>query len=221
MGARNVRRSGTARKRHPPGDVRDGGTSRTNRGGSEIAKHAAKTEAAGKLAAILELAKTEEGIAVPPEVFDAQPWLFNVANGTLDLRTGKLRPHRPEDMLTNLSPAEWRGLDAKAERFEKFLFEAMDGDQEKIDFLQRAAGYTLSGDMREQVFLFLHGPEAAGKGTFVRAMADVMGTYARSTEISTFLTARRDAVRNDVASLVGSRLVTASNRRTARPSMKG
>lgn len=95
-------------------------------------------------------------------------------------------------------------------RFEVFLDEAMDGDREKIDFLQRAAGYTLSGDMREQVFIFLHGPEAAGKGTFIRATADVMGTYARSTEIGTFLTSRRDAVRNDVASLVGSRLVTAS-----------
>ena len=79
----------------------------------EIAKHAARTEAAGKLAAILELAKTESEIAVSPEVFDAQPWLFNVANGTLDLITGELLPHRPEDMITNISPAEWRGLDAK------------------------------------------------------------------------------------------------------------
>jgi putative DNA primase/helicase len=176
----------------------------------EIAKHAARTEAAGKLAAILELAKTESEIAVSPEVFDARPWLFNVANGTLDLISGELLPHRAEDMLTNISPAEWRGLDAKAERFEQFLSEAFDGDREKIDFLQRAAGYTLSGDMREQVFFFLHGPEAAGKGTFVRAKADVMGTFAQSTEISTFLTARRDAVRNDIASLVGARLVTAS-----------
>ncbi len=175
-----------------------------------IAKHAGKTEAAGKLAAILDLAKTEQGIAVPPEAFDAHPWKFNTVTGTLDLQTGKLLPHRPEDMLTNLSPAEWHALNAKGKRFEAFLFDAMDGDQEKIDFLQRAAGFTLSGDMREQVFLFLHGPEAAGKGTFIRALADILGTYARSTEISTFLTSRRDAVRNDVASLVGSRLVTAS-----------
>ncbi|MDD5762788.1 MAG: hypothetical protein PHP88_09835, partial [bacterium] len=171
-----------------------------------IAKHAARTEAVGKLAAILELAKSEPRIAVPPEAFDAHQWKFNTATGTLDLQTGEERPHRPEDMLTNISPVEWRGQDAKGDRFEKFLYEAMDGDQEKIDFLQRAAGYTLSGDMREQVFLFLHGPEAAGKGTFIRSLADVMGTYARSTEISTFLTARRDAVRNDVATLVGSRL---------------
>jgi putative DNA primase/helicase len=159
---------------------------------------------------MLELAKTEKGIVVIPEAFDTQPWLFNVANGTLDLHTGELRPHRPEDMLTGISPAEWRGFEAKADRFEQFLIEAMDGDQEKIDFLQRAAGYTLSGDMREQVFLFCHGPEAAGKGTFIRGLADVMGTYSRPTEISTFLTSRRDKVRNDVAALVGSRLVTAS-----------
>jgi len=176
----------------------------------EMGKHAARSEAAGKLSAILELAATEEGIVVSPEAFDAQPWLLNVQNGTLDLRTGKLHPHRPEDMLTNLSSTEWRGVDAPAPVFEKFLGDAMDGDPEKIGFLRRAAGYTLSGDMREQVFLFLHGPEAAGKGTFVRALADVMGTYARSTEIGTFLTTRRETVRNDIASLVGSRLVAAS-----------
>ena len=175
-----------------------------------IAKHAARTEAAGKIAAILELAKSEEIIAVPPETFDVGPWLFNAANGTLDLKTGGLRPYRREDMLTNLSPAEWRGADAPAPLFEKFLDETMGGDREKIKFLQRAAGYTLTGDMREQIFLFLYGPEAAGKGTFIRALADVMGTYARSTEIGTFLTSRRDRVRNDVAALVGSRLVTAS-----------
>ena len=176
----------------------------------EMAKHAARTEAAGKLSALLELASTEEGIAVAPSSFDAAPWLFNTETGTVDLRTCEPLPHNPADMLTHISPAQWRGIDAKAERFEQFLHEAMDGDREKIDFLQRAAGYTITGDMREQVFLFLHGPEAAGKGTFIRAIADVMGAYAQSTEISTFLTARRDAVRNDVASLVGSRLVTAS-----------
>ncbi len=160
----------------------------------EMAKHAARTEAAGKLLAMLDLAKTEMEIVVTPEAFDTDPWLFNVANGTLDLRTGELRAHRPEDMVTNLSPAEWCGIDAPAPAFEKFLADAMEGDQEKIGFLRRAAGYTIAGDMREQVFLFLHGPEAAGKGTFLRAISDVMGTYARSTEIGTFLTARRDTV---------------------------
>jgi putative DNA primase/helicase len=106
-------------------------------------------------------------------------------------------------MLTNLSPAEWRGIDAKGERFERFLHEAMNGDQEKIDFLQRAAGYTLSADMREQVFLFLHGPEAAGKGTFIRALADVMGAYAGARR---FDLPHRTAgcVRNDIAALVGA-----------------
>jgi putative DNA primase/helicase len=177
----------------------------------QIIKHSLKTEAADKIAAMLKLASTEDGIVVPPEAFDADPWLFNAKNGTLDLRTGELRPHRPEDMLTNISPAKWRGIDAKAPRFQAFLAEAMDFDQEKYDFLQRAAGYTISGDMREQVFFFLHGPEAAGKGTFVRAIAGVMGTYSQSAEITTFLKIRnRSQVRNDIACLFGARLVTAS-----------
>ena len=173
------------------------------------AKHAAATEAAGKLAAILELAENGRRNRVAPEVSDAARSCSIPQRQRSDYRR-KSHPHRPEDMLQQHFPAEYRGPDAPAPLFIKSLSEAMDGDQEKIDFLQRAAGYSLSGDMREQVFFFLHGPEAAGKGTYIRAIADVMGTYAQSTEISTFLTARRDAVRNDIASLVGSRLVTAS-----------
>jgi putative DNA primase/helicase len=178
-----------------------------------IAKHAARSEAAGKLDAMLELARTEEGVIISPGAFDADPFKFNVQNGTLVIDPAgpsiTLHPHRPEDLITNISPAEWRGIDAPAPLFEKFLSEAMGGDQEKIDFLRRGAGYTITGDMREQVFFFDHGPEAAGKGTFERAIADVMGTYAQSTEIETFLTSRRETVRNDIAALVGSRLVTA------------
>lgn len=80
---------------------------------AKMFKFAAAEESASRIASMLTLAATEEGIAVPPEAFDAQPWLLNVANGTLDLTTGELLPHRPEDMLTNLSPAEWRGRDTK------------------------------------------------------------------------------------------------------------
>lgn len=176
---------------------------------AKMFKFAAAMESASRIAAVLTLAATEEGIALPPDAFDADPWAFNVQNGTIDLRSGEIRPHRPEDLITNVSPAGWRGIDAKAPLFERFISEAMDGEEEKIGFLRRRAGYTVTGDMREQVFFFDHGPEAAGKGTENRAEFDVMGSYARATDIATFLTARRDGVRNDIASLVGSRMVLA------------
>ncbi len=149
----------------------------------------------------------EEGSAVSRGVRQRPSWLFNVQNGTLDLRTGELREHHNGDLLPIFPRQNGAGrrppLSSKAPR----LSMAATGEDQ---LLRRAAGYTLSGDMREQVFLFLHGPEAAGKGTYTRALSDVMGSYSRSTEIGTFLTARRDTVRNDIASLVGARLVTAS-----------
>lgn len=181
---------------------------------AKMFKFAAAMESASKIAAMLSLASTEETIALSPDAFDADPFKFNVQNGTLLIDPGRLRitlqPHRAEDLITNISPAEYHGLDAPAPIFEKYLKESAGGDQELIGFRRRLAGYALTGDMREQVFEYAYGPEAGGKGTETRARADVMGTYARAAEIVTFLTARSEKVRNDLAALVGARLVTAT-----------
>jgi len=181
----------------------------------EMAKHATHSEAVGRIAAMLELAKTEEGIIVPPDAFDADPWRFNVQNGTLVIDPVRaiveLMPHNPKDMITNISPAEWRGPEAPAPIFERYLEQSAGGDKELMAFRRRLAGYALTGDMREQVFEYAYGPEAAGKGVETRARADVMGTYARAADMATFLRSRSEkSVRNDVAALVGARLVTAS-----------
>jgi putative DNA primase/helicase len=180
----------------------------------EKAKHATRSEAAGKLAAMLELAKTEEAVIIPPEVFDADPWKFNVQNGTLLIdsirATVEILPHNPNDLITNISTAEYRGIEAPAPIFEKYVEESAGGDKELMAFRRRLAGYGMVGDMREQVFEYAFGPEAGGKGTETRARADVMGTYARAAEMQTFLSSRSDKVRNDLAALVGARLVTAS-----------
>jgi len=180
----------------------------------EIAKHATRSEAAGKIASMLDLAKTEEGIIVSPETFDTDPWKVNVQDGTVEIHPARaiaeLKPHDPKDMITNISPAEWRGMEAQAPIFEKYLEESAGGDKELIAFRRRLAGCALTGDMREQVFEYAYGPEAGGKGTETRARADVMETYARAAEIASFLHSRSDKVRNDLAALVGARLVTAS-----------
>jgi len=180
----------------------------------EMAKHATRSEAAGKFASMLDLAKTEETIIVPPDAFDADPWKFNTQNCTLEIDPIRAivspRPHNPADLITNISPAEWQGIDAEAPIFEKYLEESGGGDKELMAFRRRLAGYGLVGDMREQIFSYAFGPEAGGKGTETRALADVMGSYARAAEMQTFLASRSDKVRNDLAGLVGARLVTAS-----------
>ena len=70
-------------------------------------KFALKSESAGRVAGMLNLVQSEPGMPVLPADFDADPWLFNLANGTIQLKTGELRPHRREDMLTCLSPVPY------------------------------------------------------------------------------------------------------------------
>jgi putative DNA primase/helicase len=187
-------------------------TDTDRRGG--MAKCAAQLGSVQKLRAVLEMASTEEGVCLAPTAFDADPFKFNVQNGTLVIdskkATVRLQKHRPEDLITNISPAEWRGIDAPAPRYMKFLSESSGGDQELMGFRQRFAGYALTGDTRERVFEYAYGPTEAGKGTDTHARTDVMGGYARATEMTTFLEMRSDKTRNDLARLAGARLVVAT-----------
>jgi len=182
------------------------------RGG--MAKCAARLESVQKLQAVLEMASTEEGVCIAPTTFDTDPFKFNVQNGTLVIdakkATVRLQPHRPEDLLTHISPAEWRGIDAPAPVYMRFLSESSGGDQELVGFRQRFAGYTMTGDTREQVFIYAFGPPVGGKGTDTRAHTYVLGSYAQAAEMATFLDLRQDKTRNDLAGLAGSRLVVAT-----------
>ena len=175
----------------------------------DMAKHATRSEAAGKLAAMLELAKTEQGIVVAPEAFDADPMTLNTEEGPVDLRTGEVRGTRPEEPLSNLTGVAV-GREARPLTWERFLGDATGEDKELQGFLRRFAGYSATGITREQCLVFLYGPEAAGKSTFLRAIQAALGTYARTAEIATFLLSRRDAVRNDLAALAGARAVFAT-----------
>ena len=105
---------------------------------------------------MIYLAQSEPGIAVTPEDFDTNPWLLSVKNGTLDPRTGILREHRREGpnhaLLTCLQT-----LDAKAPTWEAFLKRATGENLDLIEFLQRVAGYRLTGSVKEQAMFILHG----------------------------------------------------------------
>lgn len=174
-----------------------------------ILKHASKSEQAHKVRAMLELASTEPEVAMATDAFDSDPWLFNVENGTLDLRTGLLLPHKREHLITKLAPVEYRPK-AKAPRWEQFLLEIMDGDAELVEFLQRAIGYSMTGDIREHCLFFLYGRGSNGKSTFLEVLRDLFGDYSQQSEFSTFLARRNEGPRNDLARMRGARLVTAS-----------
>ena len=170
---------------------------------------AQRSEAAARIRAMVGLASALPGIPVLPEALDADPWRLTVANGTVDLRAGTLRPHRRADLATKLAPVAF-DPHATAPRWEAFLGRVMGGNLALIEFLQRAVGYSLTGLTSEQVLFLLHGTGANGKSVFVRVLLGLLGDYAQQLATSTLLARRDHAIPNDLAALRGIRLATAS-----------
>jgi putative DNA primase/helicase len=172
-----------------------------------LAKWALQSEGERRIKAMIELAKSEPGIPILPEDFDRDPWLFNVRNGTIDLRTGELRPHRPDDRITKLAPVAY-DKHARSELWERFLARILP-DKKLRRFVQRALSSSLTGLESEHLFL-PYGPTKTGKSTLLRAVGATMGPdYAAVADFETFLV--RDRVtggpRDDIAALAGKRLV--------------
>lgn len=166
------------------------------------------SESRSRIEAMLWAASTMPPVSVSTTMFDQDPWLLSCGNGTLDLRTGTLQTAKPSDMITRGTLVEYRP-DARAPRFEQFLSEVFDGNAGLISFMQRAIGYSLTGDTREQVLFLCWGGGANGKGVLFNTLRAMMGTLADDTAFGTFEVTRSDAS-NDLAKLVGARLVTAS-----------
>lgn len=173
-----------------------------------FAKWATNCESQPRLAAAVKLAETEElGVVVDPEQLDADRFLLNVANGTVNLRTAELREHRRSDLLTKLANVVFVP-DARSDLFERFLERATGGDNELASFLQRAAGYSLTGDTSEEVLFFAHGPTKTGKSTTLDALQGAFGEYGQVADFESFLKRHGDGgIRNDIARLKAARLV--------------
>lgn len=170
-------------------------------------RHARQSQNAGRLTAMVMLARSEPEIVLIADDLDTDPWLLTVANGTLDLRTGELRPHRREDLITKLAPVAY-DPEARCPTFDRFL-ERIQPDTAMRAFLQRVCGYALTGDTREQVLFILSGHGANGKTTFLEAIRKGLQDYALATRPETFLAKRGDTIPNDVAALHGARFVYA------------
>lgn len=151
-------------------------------------------------------------LAMPARAFDTDPWLLNVRNGTLDLRTGELRAHRREDLIRKLVPADY-DPEATAPLWGQFLYRIFDGDLAMIEYIQRAVGYTLTGDVSSQCLFFMYGQTGAnGKSTFVETIMALLGDYTQKapTEMLMRKSAGANNVPNDLASLQGARMVVTS-----------
>src|ERR671910_267526 len=171
-----------------------------------IAKWALASQNESRINAMLSQAKPY--LAVGMEELDRDPWLVTCQNGTLDLRTGRMKDHDPADRITKIVPED-HDPHASCPRFEQFLKETL-VDEAVISFVKRYSGYTLTGITRERLLAILYGFGKNGKTTLVELLRDVMGDYAANTDTETLLMRKYQGVGNDVAALKGARFVSAA-----------
>lgn len=158
-----------------------------------------------KLAAAREVLQAHPALHVHMDHFDRPEMLLNVANGVVDLTTGELMAHDRGLYLMQQSPVAYRP-GAVAPMWEDFLHSVMP-DEERRAYLARVVGYTLTGSTQEQAMFIHHGSGQNGKGVFMRILMALLGEYAQSVPRSTLLAKQGEGIPNDVARMVGKRLL--------------
>jgi len=189
----------------------------------EIEKAAIMSESVRRRKAFVEAATWISALRIKTDELDANPWLLNVKNGTIDILNGEFKEHKQEDMITKIANVEY-DPNADCPMWKQFVREIMDYKADIIKFVQTAAGWSLSGDISEQTMFILYGTGANGKSTFLNTIMYLLGDYAIATPTETFMLKTGDNYSNDVARLRGTRFVTTTEveqgRRLSEPLIK-
>jgi putative DNA primase/helicase len=164
---------------------------------------------ASTAAGVEKFAQADPRLATESEQWDRDIWLLATPGGTVDLRTGDLRPAKREDLITRQTAVAPAPVGTATPMWSAFLEEATRGDQELIAYLQRVAGYCLTGDVSEQALFFIYGAGGNGKGVFINTLTGVFGDYVTVSSMDTFTASRSNRHETDLAMLRGARLVTA------------
>ena len=174
-----------------------------------LVRHERRSESENRIKAMVNVAQSESGVPIRLTDFDANPMLFNVQNGTIDLRKGELRKHRREELISKISPVTYNPT-ASAPLWGSFIKRITNGSQGLAEYLARAVGYSLTGETIEHALFLLYGTGANGKSTFLEVLRYVMGDYATTADFGAFLISKGQGIRNDIARLKGARFVTAT-----------
>lgn len=166
------------------------------------------SESAGRLNAMLAVAATAHPFTSTIAAYDTDSMLAGTESGTLDLRTGVCRPANRDDNITMLLGTPYDPT-ATCPRWRQFLQEIFSNDTELIAFIQRAIGYCLTGDIREEVIFLLVGEGGNGKSKFLEVLRALLGDYADVASFETFNAERKSEQTNDLAALAAKRLVVA------------
>ena len=157
---------------------------------------------------IVSLTKSQQPIRISHQQLDQHPYLVNVRNGTIDLRTGVLHDHDPANFLTQLAAVDFDPR-ATSDEWVLFVNQCMQGNPELVRFLQVSAGLALSGDVSPQVLWCHYGRGSNGKSTFLGALANMLGDYAAAAPTNFLMMKRGESHPTELAMLFGKRLVTA------------
>lgn len=168
-------------------------------------RHAKHSQSMTSITAMISLARSEPGIPARLTDFDKDGWLLNVANGTLDLRTGIIRPHERRDLISNIVDITFDPA-AECELWDAFLWRVLDHDEELYAYLRRFVGYLLVGDNSEQSLHFLFGLGANGKSVFCEMLMALLGEYAMAASPDMIMLRRHGGIPNDIARLRGVRV---------------
>ena len=190
---------------------------------NEIENYVKTCESTKRRETLIRNAQWIKELHVTSDDLDPSPWLLNVQNGVIDMKNGKFRGHRQEDMMTKIANVDYDS-NADCPLWKQFIREIMDYNPDLITFLQTAAGWALTGDISEQTMFILYGSGANGKSTFLNTIMYILGEYATSTPTETFMKKNSDQTTNDIARLRGTRFVTTTEaeqgRRLSEPLIK-
>jgi len=175
----------------------------------DAAKLVIKCESTGRIKSMIEQSAPE--LAIRPDDLDAQPLLFNVENGTINLAAPvTFREHRREDMISQMANVEY-DAGAACPTWVHHIDTIFQNEAGIIAAFKRLCGYALLGDNPAELMIFLYGPGGAnGKSKTMEVLAAIWGDYAKNADPETFMVKRGGTVRTDVARLAKARLVTSS-----------
>ena len=175
----------------------------------QLATHALRSESASRIEAMIRMARSEPGVALDYALLDQQRRLLPVANGTLDLWTGQLGPYDRGHLMTKMVDIPYEPA-ADCPTWKQTLGVLFGGDQAIVNYMQRAIGYSLTGDTSEQCLHLCLGTGSNGKSTLLDVLGMLAGDFGAQADFQTFLERRGEGPRNDVARLAGARLVRSS-----------
>jgi putative DNA primase/helicase len=172
----------------------------------DLRKHAKVLESRSRIEAMIKLTEAREPIPVMPDQLDSNHQAFACQNGVLDAL--QFREHRPNDLITKLSPVVYTPS-VSSRRWIQFL-NSIIPDQEIVDYLQRVVGYSMTGSVKEQKLFFCYGTGANGKSTFINTIMKLMGEYGRFISSEVLMAHRNEMHPTGIADLRGVRMAVAS-----------